>query len=174
MPEYLGGYLGIKNGSITKMSAKQKLFALLGTVAASGAILLTGAFEGTVLHTYKDPIGIITACKGHTGPELRMGQNFTPEQCDEQQYADLLKHADALQCITTALSDGEKAAYLSLAYNIGDKAFCGSSLVRLKNAGNALAACNELPKWVHAGGHVLPGLVKRRAAERDFCLKGLE
>jgi lysozyme len=156
------------------MTAKQRLFALLGTVAASGAIALTGAFEGTVLHTYKDPIGIVTACKGHTGPELRMGQVFTAEQCDEQQYADLLKHAEALKCITTAMSDGEKAAYLSFAYNVGDKAFCGSSLVRLKNTGNALGACNELSKWVHAGGKVLPGLAKRRAAEREFCVKGLE
>jgi lysozyme len=155
------------------MTVKQKLFALLGTVAASGAILLTGSFEGTVLRTYKDPIGIVTSCKGHTGPELKMGQTFTPAQCDEQQYADLLTHADALQCIKTEMTDGEKAAYLSFAYNVGGKAFCGSSLVRLKNAGNALGACNELPKWVHAGGNVLPGLVKRRAAERDFCIKGL-
>lgn len=155
------------------MTVKQKLVALLGAAAASSAIFLTGSFEGTVLHTYKDPIGIVSSCKGHTGPELKMGQTFTPEQCDEQQYADLLSHADALQCIKTAMTDGEKAAYLSFAYNVGDKAFCGSSLVRLKNAGNALGACNELPKWVHAGGQVLPGLVKRRAAERDFCLKGV-
>lgn len=155
------------------MSAKQRLFALLGTVAASGVILLTGSLEGTVLHTYKDPIGIVTSCKGHTGPELRMGQTFTQEQCDEQQYADLLKHADALKCISTAMSDGEKVAYLSFAYNVGGKAFCGSSLVRLKNQGNALGACNELPKWVYADGKVLLGLVKRRAAEREFCIKGL-
>lgn len=155
------------------MTAKQKLLALLGTFAASGAIFLTGSFEGTVLKTYRDPIGIVTACKGHTGPELHMGQTFTQEQCDEQQYTDLLSHADALKCIKTTMTDGEKAAYLSFAFNVGDHAFCGSSLVRRKNAGDSVGACNELQKWVHAGGQILPGLVKRRAAERDFCLKGM-
>jgi lysozyme len=36
-----------------------------------------------------------------------------------------------------------------------------------------VGACNELPRWTLAGGKELPGLVKRRAAERDLCLQGL-
>lgn len=155
------------------MTAKQKLFALVGTVAATGAIMLTNTFEGTVLKTYKDPIGIITACKGHTAPDLKMNQTFTPEQCDEIQYADLLKHADGLKCVTLPMTDSEKAAYLSFIFNVGEKAFCDSSIVRRMNKGDSVGACNELPRWVHAGGRVLPGLVSRRAAERDLCLKEL-
>jgi lysozyme len=156
------------------MSVKARLFALVGTVAASGAIYLTTVSEGTVFKTYRDPIGIITSCRGHTGPELAMGQVFTPAQCDEQQYSDLLKASKGLDCIKTPLTDGEKSAYLSFAFNVGTGAFCKSGLVRLKNAGQARAACNELPRWVYAGGQKLPGLVKRRALERDFCLRDLK
>lgn len=155
------------------MSAKQKLFALLGTAAASTAIFLTTTYEGTVLKTYRDPVGLITSCRGHTGPELRMGQTFTLEQCDEQQYADLLKHAGDLDCIKTPLSDGQKAAFISFSYNVGKQKLCSSTLVKKANAGDLVGACNELLRWTMAGGKELLGLVKRRQAERDVCLKGL-
>ncbi len=46
-----------------------------------------------MLRTYRDPIGIVSACTGHTGPELRTGQTFTKEQCTEMLDVDLLKYA---------------------------------------------------------------------------------
>jgi lysozyme len=33
-----------------------------------------------------------------------------------------------------------------------------------------IEASEEFGKWVHAGGKVLPGLVKRRAAEQELFL----
>ncbi len=156
------------------MSAKQKLFTLLGTAAATGAIVLTTTFEGTVQKTYRDPINILTACRGHTGPELRMGQTFTLEQCDEMQYSDLLKHASDLDCIKTPLSDGQKAAFLSFTYNVGKQKFCTSTLVKKANSGDLVGACNEMPRWIMAGDKVLAGLVTRRQVEREICLKGVD
>ncbi|HTD03821.1 lysozyme [Undibacterium sp.] len=47
------------------------------------------------------------------------------------------------------------------------------TMVRKLNAGDYAGACNELPRWVYAGGKILPGLVKRRAAEQELCLRGL-
>jgi lysozyme len=76
--------------------------------------------EGTVHRTYRDPIGIVTACTGHTGPELRMGQTFTREQCEAMLYQDLAQHADALGCIRQPLTDGQRAAFLSFAFNVGE------------------------------------------------------
>lgn len=152
------------------MSAtKQRLITLIGGGAVALSVALTTQYEGTVDHTYRDPIGIITSCTGHTGPELRMGQTFTPAQCDEQLYADLLKHADALNCVTRPLSNGQKAAFLSFAFNVGNSKFCGSGIVRKANAGDLAGACAELSRWVYASGKPLPGLVKRRAAERAVC-----
>ena len=42
------------------------------------------------------PMGIVTACRGRTGPELNMGQTNTRQQCEEMLYKDVVKHADAL------------------------------------------------------------------------------
>lgn len=154
-------------------NAKAKLIAKIGASSVALVIPLVVYYEGVVLRTYADPINKITACTGHTGPELRMGQRYTKEQCETMLYGDLLKHADALNCIKTPLADNQKAAFLSFAFNVGNGAFCKSTLVRKANAGDLMGACAELSRWTMAGGRELPGLVKRRAAERALCEKGL-
>ena len=155
------------------MTPRQRLVAKIGAGAVALVLPVVMLYEGTVLRTYKDPVSILTACTGHTGPELRMGQTFTKEQCETMLYGDLLKHADALNCIKTPLTDNQKAAFLSFAFNVGNGAFCKSTLARKANAGDLMGACAELSRWVMAGGRELPGLVKRRAAERQLCEKGL-
>ena len=154
--------------------SRAKLAAKIGAGATALAIPLVMLYEGTVLQSYRDPIGIITACVGHTGPELRMGQRYTRQQCEDMLYGDLLKHAQALDCIKPPLTDGQKAAFVSFAFNVGNKAFCDSTLARKANAGDMAGACAELSRWTRAGGRELPGLVKRRAAERELCERGLQ
>jgi len=61
-------------------------------------------------------------------------------------------------------------AYVSWAYNVGAAAACKSTLVKKLNRSDYVGACNELLRWNRAGGRVLPGLVKRRKAERNMCL----
>ena len=154
--------------------SRAKLAAKIGAGATALAVPLVMLYEGTRLQSYRDPVGIVTACVGHTGPELRMGQRYTKEQCETMLYGDLLKHADALNCIKTPLADNQKAAFLSFAFNVGNSAFCKSTLVRKANAGDLMGACAELSRWTRAGGRELPGLVKRRAAERELCEGGLQ
>ena len=151
------------------MSARAKLIAKVGAGAAALLLATVPVFEGTILRTYRDPIGVLTSCVGHTGPELRVGQRWTPEQCQQQLAADLLHHAGALDCITAPLTEGQKAAFVSFAFNVGNKAFCGSTLARKANAGDLAGACAERSRWTYAGGRQLPGLIKRRAAEREMC-----
>ena len=155
------------------MNWKEKLIATIGGAAVVLAVPLVQKYEGTVLRSYRDPIGIITACTGHTGPELKMGQTFTRQHCEDMLYADLNKHAAALDCIKRPMTDGQKAAFLSFAFNVGNGAFCGSTLARKANAGDMPGACAELSRWTYAGGKQLPGLVRRRAAERQLCERGL-
>ena len=155
------------------MTPRQKLVAKIGAGAVALALPVVMLYEGTVLRSYVDPVGIVTACTGHTGPELRMGQRYTRQQCEDMLYGDLLKHAAALDCIKHPMTDGQKAAFLSFAFNVGNKAFCDSTLARKANAGDMPGACAELSRWTRAGGRELPGLVKRRAAERELCERGL-
>lgn len=152
------------------MAVNQRLVAIVGAASAALLFGVVKHFEGTVPRTYLDPIGIKTACVGHTGPELRMGQTFTAAECDEMLSADLSIAANGVQdCITEPMSTGETAAYISFAFNAGVPAFCNSTAARLLNEGDHAGACAQLSRWVNAGGRVLPGLVRRRAAERQLC-----
>lgn len=145
--------------------------ALNVTVGAGAAAILTAfvpQFEGVILRGYKDPIGIVTACAGHTATAV-LGKPYTREECIELLENDLASHAeDAMSCLTRPLTTGQKAAVVSFAYNVGSAAFCKSTFARRLNAGDK-QACEELPKWVYAGGQVLPGLVKRRVVEKAIC-----
>lgn len=149
--------------------SRAKLAAKVGAGVAALAVPVILYFEGTIPRAYRDPIGIVTSCTGHVGPELRMGQTFTKAECDEQLYSDLLKHAGDLACVTVPLKDHQKAALLSFAFNVGGRAFCASTLVKKVNRGDMVGACAELSRWVMAGGRELPGLVSRRRAERKLC-----
>ena len=151
--------------------------AKLSALGLSAALALTGGtiavHEGYVPGTYVDPVGIITACFGHTSQRLTLGMEMSEQDCLMLLADDLTRHNEQLlQAVTVQLSEREHAAYLSFHYNVGGGNFRSSTLLRHLNAGRRVAACNELPRWVYAKGIKLPGLVKRRADERDLCLKG--
>lgn len=148
-----------------------RLIAKIGAVAAASAVSLVAYFEGYVPTVYRDPIGRLAVCYGHDDQTLKPGTTYTRAQCETMLADDLAKHAEALNCVKTPMTDGQKAAFVSFAYNVGVQGFCGSTLVRKANAGDMAGACAELSRWVMAGGKKLPGLVNRRAAERELCEK---
>lgn len=71
--------------------------------------------------------------------------------------------------ITASVTGNQGAALLSFAYNLGKGNLSVSTLLKKVNKGDPTAA-DEFQKWVKAGGKTLPGLVKRRAAERELFL----
>ena len=156
------------------MTPRQRLVAKIGAGAVALAVPLVAHFEGYVPWVHRDPIGRLAACYGHDDQTMTLGKRFTAAECQAMLDEDLLKHAEALDCIKTPMTDGQKAAFLSFAFNVGNKAFCDSTLARKANAGDMPGACAELSRWTRAGGRELPGLVKRRAAERDLCERGLQ
>lgn len=110
---------------------------------------------------------------------VKMGDRTTPERAlvqlmkeVEGVYADGLK-----KCITAPLYPHEFSAYLSLAYNVGVPTVCRKAapgkppnLIDLINAERYEEACARISRFVYGPGKkVLPGLVKRRAAERAMC-----
>lgn len=145
------------------------LKAKIGAAAAVLALGLVVQFEGTVHQVYRDPIGRLAVCTGHDDQTLTLGEKYTPEQCKSLLDEDLSKHAEALNCVQAVMTDGQKAAFVSFAFNVGNQAFCRSTLVRYANVGDMRRACAELSRWTYAGGKELPGLVRRRAAERKVC-----
>lgn len=146
--------------------------ARIGAVILSGAAALVAAWEGYKATTYRDPVGILTACYGHTGPELRMGQTFTQNECNAYLEADLKTATAAVdRLVKVKLSTNERNALISFVYNVGEGNFASSTLLKKLNAGDRKGASNEFGRWVNAKGVRLQGLVNRRAAERDLFLK---
>jgi lysozyme len=140
--------------------------------AAVLAVGLIAGFEGLRTKAYEDPVGIPTVCFGET-KGVRLGDKYTPDQCAVMLEKTVYEtEARIDRCIGVGVPDESRAAFLSFAYNVGSGAFCKSTLVRKLNAGDLVGACNELPRWNKAAGIPLPGLTKRRAAERELCLEG--
>jgi lysozyme len=136
------------------------------------AVSCVSGFEGVRQYVYKDPVGIDTWCFGETqGPKPA---GFIPIEACKGMLADSLELANrgVDACIKAPLPDYRRAALVSFTYNVGQGNLCGSTLARKMNAGDVRGACDELTRWNRAKGIVLPGLTKRRAAEREMCLKG--
>lgn len=74
------------------------------------------------------------------------------------------------ECVAVPLHQHEYDAYLSLAYNIGPTAFCGSTLVRKLNAQDYTGACREILRWDRFKGQPLRGLTLRREGEYRQCM----
>ncbi len=136
------------------------------------AASVVGYFEGRPLVGYLDPVGIPTVCYGHTATAV-VGQTRTAAECEALLQEDLGKALDVVDRQLPDLPPTTRAAFGSFVYNVGAGAFQSSTLLRKAKAGDLIGACNELPRWVYAGGRVLNGLVRRREAERDLCLEGL-
>lgn len=155
--------------------ADLKIHAKRGGAVAAAVCALATCYEGTVLKSYVDPVGVLTSCTGHTGPELRPGQVFTQGQCAALLNADVAKAISLVQACVPAAPDRILAAFGDATYNMGPTIACDrtrSTAARLLAAGQWDAACLQLPRWNTAGGRVLRGLVRRREAELDLCLEG--
>ncbi len=65
-------------------------------------------------------------------------------------------------------------ALVSFSYNAGLGALMRSQIRIKANRGEWEKAADHLMDWTKGGGKVLPGLVKRRQAERDLFLSGMK
>lgn len=140
-----------------------------GVVAAlvMAAAVVVG-YEGYVASVEADPVGIPTWCFGETQRRIQ-GHAPRRAECAAILLARLVEANAAVdRCVHVPLQPVQRAGLISFTYNVGDGAFCASTLVARLNASDA-NACAELSRWVYARGRQLPGLVKRRAEERAMC-----
>ncbi|MEL7611313.1 lysozyme [Vreelandella titanicae] len=156
------------------MSLKRRLAIGATAGALSIATAVVSYYEGYQPTAYRDPVGVPTICFGHTAT-ARMGQTLSQERCTQLLQADLGHAFSAVdRRAQVDLPPPTRAALASFVYNVGEGAFARSTLLRKLNAGDLRGACHELSRWVYAGGRKLNGLVKRRATERELCLKGID
>jgi len=134
------------------------------------AINLIKQFESLRLDAYLCPAGVWTIGWGHTAG-VRQGLRITEDLAEEFLRRDVAEVDQGLaKVIHTPLTQGQHDALVSLCFNL-----CGGAerlpsiaprLVAKIHAGDFAGAANELLNIDRANGKVLPGLVRRRAAER--------
>lgn len=105
-----------------------------------------------------------------TTKDVRMGQRIEVTQALTSALVDVQKFEGAMKrCVTVPLHQYEYDAYVSLTYNIGEGAFCRSTLVRLLNKEDFSGACKQILRWDKFKSKPLRGLTVRREKEYKMC-----
>lgn len=139
---------------------------------AAGTI--TPQFEGYSATPYWDPDGKVWTTGygstriGGTGAPVTQ---FTP--AIDEPTARAWAAAELTAALRTIKADvrvpltvHETAALADFIYNVGAGNFGSSTLLHLLNAGDYEGAAAQFARWNVAGGKVLAGLIRRRAAEK--------
>ena len=143
--------------------------AALGLSAA--ALVGIAVHEGYRGEAYEPVKGDVPTIGFGTTEGVEMGDRITPERALVRLLKDANKFEKAVKrCAPVPMYQYEFDAYVSLTYNIGEGAFCKSTLVKRLNAQDYKGACQEILKWDKFKGRSLPGLTKRRQEEYQKCL----
>lgn len=132
-------------------------------------INLIKQFEGVRLTAYKCPAGVYTIGYGHTRGVQR-GMKITEEEASAYLTADLRNSEKAVERYDSIYhwNQNEFDALVSFTFN------CGAANLRslLRNGRrNRSQIAATLPLYRKAGGKVLKGLERRRAAEKALFLE---
>lgn len=140
-------------------------------------------FEGLRLRPYRCPAGLWTQGYGRTRGITATAPAITPATAEEW----LRQDAAAAEAIVRAnvkvpLGANQLGALTSFVFNVGPgsrgykdgfvwlKSGGHSSMLRLLNEGDMQRAAQQFDHWVSAKGVKLPGLERRRAAEKALFL----
>lgn len=142
-------------------------------INAAGLAMLKD-FEGLRLTVYNDSAGKPTIGYGHL---IKPGEDFTAgitEEYAEEMLRQDLHYAETAvsRFIRTGLTDNQFAALVSLVFNTGNAPLLGTLGRKLNQIvePDYAGAADEFLRWDHAGGEVVPGLTRRRKAERELFL----
>lgn len=143
---------------------------------SSEGLALIKSFEGLRLTAYRCPAGVWTIGYGTTSAagvgKIEAGMKITQVQAESMLIRSLVDYEEGvLRALVIRPTQNQFDALVSLAYNIGIGAMSKSSVVKALNRGDVAKAGDSFMLWNKAGGKVLPGLVRRREAEKTLFLR---
>lgn len=140
---------------------------------SQNGINLIKQFEGLQLKAYICAAGKLTIGYGHTGPDVKAGMKITDAEAEALLAKDLSSfEAGVSKLVKVPLTQNQFDALVAFTFNVGTAAFGKpSTMLKLLNLRDYDSAAKEFGRWVNGGGRPLPGLVKRRAAERALFEK---
>jgi GH24 family phage-related lysozyme (muramidase) len=158
----------------SRVSCRPPLAEQPRIVGSAGLALIRG-FEGCarlrpdgLFEAYPDPGtggAPWTIGWGATGPGIGPDTVWTRAECDARLEVDVARHAAEVSAVIgdAPTSAHQFDALVSFHYNTG--AIARATLTRRHVAGDFAGAASEFARWNRAGGRVLAGLTRRRAAE---------
>jgi len=137
-------------------------------INAAGLSLIK-EFEGFRANFYGDAVGIRTigyghACQGTACDGIKAP--LTQAEGEALLMKDLVRFEACVEADAPGLTDNQFSALVSFVFNLGCGTLSSSTLLKDLKAKDFAAAANQFDLFVHAGGQVLAGLVRRRAAEK--------
>lgn len=132
---------------------------------------LIKAFEGLYFESYVCPAGVWTIGYGHTG-DVEEGSVITETEAEELLVEDLRDAESTVdsELVKVKLNGNQFSALVSFVFNVGSGAFSDSTLLKMLNNSEYQGAADQLLRWNKAGDETLPGLTRRRQAERRLFL----
>jgi len=159
-------------GAVEPRSATRKINAegIKLIKSFEGLHKLKQGSNGAYVEAYLDPVDIWTIGWGFT-EGVYEGMTMTIPEAEERLKQELGKYEiPVLDGVKVDLNDNQFSALVSFCYNVGPRALFESTLLRLLNQGKYQEAADQFLRWDKAGGQVLPGLSRRRRAERSLFL----
>lgn len=145
--------------------------------AAAALVLSASALVGLAVHegyrgeAYIPVAGDVPTIGYGETKGVAMGDRTDPVRALIRLQASADEYAAAVKrCAPVPMHQHEFDAFVSLTYNIGAGAFCGSTAARKLVLLDYDGACREILRWTKFKGRDLPGLVKRRQAEYRQCI----
>jgi lysozyme len=133
-------------------------------------------FEGFSAAPYLCPAGVWTIGYGSTRYPDHSRVQPTDKPVTESEAVAILAatltdyETGVLNLVEVDMTQNQFDALVSFAYNLGLQNLKTSTLLRFMNNGQYAHVAEQFARWNKAAGKVLPGLVRRRAAERDLFL----
>jgi lysozyme len=133
-------------------------------------LALIKEFEGFRSQAYLCPANVWTIGYGHTRT-AQPGMVVSEAEAERLLRDDVASFEEAVaNVLRREPNENQFAAMVSLAFNIGAAAFIRSTVLREFNAGRDGPAASAFAMWNKAGGVVLSGLIRRRAAEAELFM----
>jgi lysozyme len=130
---------------------------------------------------YRDPVGIWTIAYGSIwrldGTRVEgTDEPITREQGMALMHLELVHKCEPAvdRLVTVPMQSLMRGALISFCYNLGEGAFRASGLRRAVNEQRWGDVRAEFAKYRVAKGQIMPGLIRRRAAEAEMFLRGVQ
>lgn len=130
------------------------------------------SYEALRLKAYDDSTGVWTIGYGHTA-RVMPGMTITESQAVDYFRTDLKSFERSVnKYVIVLITQNMFDALVSFTFNLGAGTLKRSTLLKKLNCNDFAGAAAEFDRFIYAGGKIMRGLVRRRAAEKEIFLNG--